>query len=199
MPAYCSDFAAPNPLREQAKGRPMFRLRVIPWSDDVSGNVSKQYNAHTNIYMTNANLPHSKLSQEYFIRFCSTSSNASSSEQFATLQEDLYVPHCRFHIDTDTVLSLHQVRQGSGMMHLIVTSKKTFSFKLFVIFLLQTIPNNQKQHRILASMGTLTVDVILLEVPMSRKNPTRSTRHCTILVIHGLASRLYKLFAGRSG
>ncbi|KAK0447904.1 uncharacterized protein EV420DRAFT_1252490, partial [Desarmillaria tabescens] len=92
LPAYSQDFSAPNPLREQAKGRPMFRLRVIPWSDDVSGNVSKQYNAHTNIYMTNANLPHSKLSQEYFIRFCSTSSNASSSEQFTALKEDLYVP-----------------------------------------------------------------------------------------------------------
>ncbi|KAK0421515.1 hypothetical protein EV421DRAFT_1894749 [Armillaria borealis] len=83
-----SHFSAPNSLREQAKGWPMFCLRVIPWSDDVSGNVSKQYNAHTNIYMTNANLPHSKLSQEYFVRFCSTSSNASSSEQFAALKED---------------------------------------------------------------------------------------------------------------
>ncbi|KAJ7635967.1 hypothetical protein DFH06DRAFT_1272024 [Mycena polygramma] len=63
----------PHPLREKAQGRPMFRLRIMPWSDNVSGNVSKQYNAHTNVYVTNLNLPHQKLQQEYFIRFASTS------------------------------------------------------------------------------------------------------------------------------
>jgi hypothetical protein len=52
---------------------------------DVSGNVSKQYNAHTNVYVANLNLPHQRLSQEYFVRFCSTSPHASSSEQFITL------------------------------------------------------------------------------------------------------------------
>ncbi|THV05527.1 hypothetical protein K435DRAFT_892109 [Dendrothele bispora CBS 962.96] len=77
-----------NPLREISKGRPMFRLRVIPWSDDVSGNVSKQYNAHTNVYITNAHLPHRMLAQEFFIRYCSTSQVASSSEQFVALCED---------------------------------------------------------------------------------------------------------------
>ncbi|KAF8994433.1 hypothetical protein BDZ89DRAFT_1179858 [Hymenopellis radicata] len=82
------DYFEASPLRIVAKGKPLFRLRVIPWSDDVSGNVSKQYNAHTNIYTTNANLPHQQLSQEYFIRSCSTSSFASSSEQFVALSED---------------------------------------------------------------------------------------------------------------
>ncbi|KAK7433873.1 hypothetical protein VKT23_020498 [Stygiomarasmius scandens] len=77
-----------NSLREIANGRPMFRLRVIPWSDDVSGNVSKQYNAHTNVYVTNAHIPHQLLAQEFFIRYCSTSQAASSSEQFVALCED---------------------------------------------------------------------------------------------------------------
>jgi hypothetical protein len=67
----------------------MYRLRVMPWSDDVSGNVSKQYNAHTNVYMQNLNIPHKNLAQEYFVRFCSTSTFASSSEQLVALQEDL--------------------------------------------------------------------------------------------------------------
>ncbi|KAJ3978553.1 hypothetical protein F5890DRAFT_1391700, partial [Lentinula detonsa] len=71
-----------------ANGQPVFRLRVMPWSDDVSGNISKQYNPHTNIYAVSLNLPHKKLSQEYFVRFCSTSGNASSSEQFAALAHD---------------------------------------------------------------------------------------------------------------
>jgi len=61
---------------------------VIPWSDDVSGNVSKQYNAHTNVYVTNAHIPHQLLAQEFFIRYCSTSQAASSSEQFIALCED---------------------------------------------------------------------------------------------------------------
>lgn len=79
----------PNPIREVAEGRPAFTLRIMPWCDDVSGNVSKQYNAHTNIYTTNSNIPHRKLSQEYFVRFCSTSQHASSLEQFEALSEDL--------------------------------------------------------------------------------------------------------------
>ncbi|KAJ7444523.1 hypothetical protein B0H11DRAFT_1746826 [Mycena galericulata] len=85
---YSPHYCMPHPLREKAQGRPVFRLRIMPWSDDVSGNVSKQYNAHTNMYVTNLNLPHQKLQQEYFIRFASTSPNASSSEQFVALSDD---------------------------------------------------------------------------------------------------------------
>ncbi|KAJ7659002.1 hypothetical protein B0H17DRAFT_1163196 [Mycena rosella] len=85
---YSPQYSMPHPLREKAQGCPIFRLRIMPWSDDVSGNVSKQYNAHTNMYVTNFNLPHQKLQQEYFIRFASTSPNASSSEQFVALSED---------------------------------------------------------------------------------------------------------------
>ncbi|KAJ6600531.1 hypothetical protein DFH09DRAFT_1257967 [Mycena vulgaris] len=88
---YSTKYEMPHPLREKARGRPLFRLRTMPWSDDVSGNVSKQYNAHTNTYVTNLNLPHGKLSQEYFVRFTSTSPHASSSEQFVALGED-FVP-----------------------------------------------------------------------------------------------------------
>ncbi|KAJ7836514.1 hypothetical protein B0H13DRAFT_1913006 [Mycena leptocephala] len=85
---YHPNYPMPHPLREKARRRPMFRLRIMPWSDDVSGNVSKQYNAHTNMYVTNLNLPHQKLQQEYFVRFASTSPHASSSEQFVALSED---------------------------------------------------------------------------------------------------------------
>ena len=79
----------PHPTRVIAKGRPAFALRVLPWSDDVSGNRSKQYNPHMNIYVANGNLPHRKLAQEYFVRFSSTSQFASSTEQFEALAEDL--------------------------------------------------------------------------------------------------------------
>ncbi|KAJ7769297.1 hypothetical protein B0H16DRAFT_1660998 [Mycena metata] len=69
-------YPMPHPLRATARWRPMFR------------NVSKQYNAHTNMYVTNLNLPHQKLQQEYFIRFASTSPHVSSSEQFVALTQD---------------------------------------------------------------------------------------------------------------
>jgi hypothetical protein len=84
-------FEMPHPVRKVANNRPVFILRIMPWADDVSGNRSKQYNAHMNIYIANINLPHRKLAQEYFVRFCSTSPHASSSEQFDGLAEDLYV------------------------------------------------------------------------------------------------------------
>ncbi|KAJ7934035.1 hypothetical protein B0H13DRAFT_1591791, partial [Mycena leptocephala] len=77
----------PNSIRKIAKGRPVFSMRITPWSDDVSGNASKQFNPHMNVYIANANLPHHKVSQEYFVRFCSTSPHASSGEQFEAVAE----------------------------------------------------------------------------------------------------------------
>ncbi|KAJ7135241.1 hypothetical protein C8R43DRAFT_1089512 [Mycena crocata] len=79
----------PNPVRKIADGRPVFSIRIVPWSDDVSGNVSKQFNPHMNVYMVNSCLPHRKVTQECFIRFCSTSPHASSGEQAEALAEDL--------------------------------------------------------------------------------------------------------------
>ncbi|KAJ7318546.1 hypothetical protein DFH08DRAFT_917520 [Mycena albidolilacea] len=78
----------PHPIRAIACGKPVFVLRIMPWADDVSGNRSKQYNAHMNMYLANLNLPHKLLSQEYFVRFCATSQHASSLEQFDALAGD---------------------------------------------------------------------------------------------------------------
>ncbi|KAI0069604.1 hypothetical protein K474DRAFT_1750865, partial [Panus rudis PR-1116 ss-1] len=79
----------PHPLRKIAKGRAMFSVNMMVWSDDVSGNRSKQYNPHTNVYLANLSLPHRKLQQEYFVRFCSTSPHASSSEQMNAVVENI--------------------------------------------------------------------------------------------------------------
>ncbi|KAJ6595239.1 hypothetical protein DFH09DRAFT_906296, partial [Mycena vulgaris] len=79
---------SPHPIRETALGRPVFVLRIMPWADDVSGNKSKQYGAHMNIYIANINIPHRLLAQEYFVRFCSTSPHASSLELFDALSSD---------------------------------------------------------------------------------------------------------------
>ena len=81
----------PHPIQQTAEGRHVYNINMMTWSDDVSGNRTKQYNAHTNVYLANLNLPHKLLQQEYFVRFCSTSPEASALEQFDALCSDLYV------------------------------------------------------------------------------------------------------------
>ncbi|KAJ7796773.1 hypothetical protein B0H14DRAFT_3093282 [Mycena olivaceomarginata] len=79
---------SPHPIRHTAKGRPVFVLRIMPWADDVSGNRSKQYNTHMNMYLANVNIPHKLLAQEYFVWFCATSPHVSSLELFDALSTD---------------------------------------------------------------------------------------------------------------
>ncbi|KAF9065612.1 hypothetical protein BDP27DRAFT_1424693 [Rhodocollybia butyracea] len=62
-------YKSSSPLRKISKGQPMFRQQVVAWSDNVSGNVNKQYNAHTNVYVTNPHFPHSS-SLEQFVALC---------------------------------------------------------------------------------------------------------------------------------
>ncbi|KAL1671118.1 hypothetical protein EV122DRAFT_295623 [Schizophyllum commune] len=78
----------PHPVRSVAQGRPAFRLRIGLWSDDASGNVSKQYNPHMNVCSQNSTLPHNLLKQQYFVRFHATSQAASSSELMAGIYTD---------------------------------------------------------------------------------------------------------------
>ncbi|KAJ7135192.1 hypothetical protein C8R43DRAFT_894348, partial [Mycena crocata] len=78
----------PHPVRTIADGKPAFVLRIMPWADDVSGNRSKQYNVHKNMYFGNLGLPHKYLAQEYHVRFSATSQHASSLEQFAAFAGD---------------------------------------------------------------------------------------------------------------
>ncbi|KAJ7835357.1 hypothetical protein B0H14DRAFT_3109979 [Mycena olivaceomarginata] len=83
----------PNPLRELAGGDDLFVIMLPMWADDVSGNKSKQYNKHMNMYMANSNLPGQLLQQEYFVRFVSTSPHAGSPEQFSVIKEQIQATH----------------------------------------------------------------------------------------------------------
>ncbi|KAG1880851.1 hypothetical protein F4604DRAFT_1879834 [Suillus subluteus] len=45
----------------------VYAVPLIIFMDDVSGNVSKQWNKHHAIYMSNVNLPHEMLEKEFFL------------------------------------------------------------------------------------------------------------------------------------
>ncbi|EJD46280.1 hypothetical protein AURDEDRAFT_63293, partial [Auricularia subglabra TFB-10046 SS5] len=83
----------PHPLRAKAQGDDVFTLFVNVWVDDVSGNVSKQWNKHWNVCYTNACIPGTLLNQEYFVRFFSTSQHASAAEQLAPLKAQILSTH----------------------------------------------------------------------------------------------------------
>ncbi|KIJ40446.1 hypothetical protein M422DRAFT_49166 [Sphaerobolus stellatus SS14] len=83
----------PNRLRDLAKGDELYTSWVVAWADDVGGNVSKQYNAHKNFYVTHGNLPGQLLQREFHVRFASTSPHASTAEQAKALREMVNKSH----------------------------------------------------------------------------------------------------------
>ncbi|KAK0243536.1 hypothetical protein EDD85DRAFT_919320 [Armillaria nabsnona] len=80
----------PNPLRKLTQGDDLYVVMVPIWADDISGNKSKQYNKHINLYAVNSCLPGQLLQQEYFIRFVLTSPHATSPEQFSALRDQVW-------------------------------------------------------------------------------------------------------------
>ena len=77
----------PNEWRTKAGGRPVYCVQLRMWQDDVSGNVSKQWNKHWLCCMTHAGLPRKLLVQEYFTRFICCSPFASVLEQSTCIKE----------------------------------------------------------------------------------------------------------------
>ncbi|KAG1863736.1 hypothetical protein F4604DRAFT_1929149 [Suillus subluteus] len=84
-------FAAgmPNPLREKSNGRLVLTVPLIIFMDDVSGNVSKQWNKHHAVYMSNASMPREMLEKEFCVRFVSSSPHASPMELIKAVKESI--------------------------------------------------------------------------------------------------------------
>ncbi|KAJ7902860.1 hypothetical protein B0H14DRAFT_2329467 [Mycena olivaceomarginata] len=80
--------AMPNEMRKLvADDEDLFVIMAAPWADDVSGNKSKQYNKHMNMYTGNGCLPGRLLQQEFHVHYISSSPNASSAEQFSAFRD----------------------------------------------------------------------------------------------------------------
>ncbi|KAJ6548781.1 hypothetical protein B0H19DRAFT_1211584 [Mycena capillaripes] len=80
----------PNKLRDLVDDdEDLIVVMVTPWADDVSGNKSKQYNKHMNMYAQNSCLPGRLLQQEFHVHYISASPHASSAEQFATFRDQV--------------------------------------------------------------------------------------------------------------
>ena len=78
-----------NELRILANHEELYVIMLPLWCDDVSGNHSKQYNKHINMYMVNTNLPRWLFQQEYFVRFVATSPHTSSPEQLVAVMDEI--------------------------------------------------------------------------------------------------------------
>ncbi|KAA1094188.1 hypothetical protein PGT21_012514 [Puccinia graminis f. sp. tritici] len=76
----CQELKFPNPWRQKAGGKIIRHVPTTMYSDDTSGNVSKQFNKHISFYFTLSGLPPNITNQEYNCHFLSTSNRAGVLE-----------------------------------------------------------------------------------------------------------------------
>ncbi|KAF9220205.1 hypothetical protein BS17DRAFT_715161, partial [Gyrodon lividus] len=57
----------PNPLCKKSGGQMVLTIPLIVFMDDVSGNISKQWNKHHVVYMSNASMSREMLEKEFCV------------------------------------------------------------------------------------------------------------------------------------
>ncbi|KAI8451252.1 hypothetical protein BY996DRAFT_6432204 [Phakopsora pachyrhizi] len=81
----------PNPWRLKAQGRMIRHVPLSIYSDDTSGNLSKQWNKHISIFMSLVGLTPHISNQEYNTLFVATSNIATALELAAPVVEELNI------------------------------------------------------------------------------------------------------------
>lgn len=74
---------------------PLYVCYVELFGDDVSGAVSKEWNKHYCVFMTQRNLPREILSYNYFVHFVCTSKTYTIPEQLASVSKLIGDTHAR--------------------------------------------------------------------------------------------------------
>ena len=72
----------------------VYTVPLIIFMDDVSGNISKQWNKHHVVYVSNGLLPRQMLKQEFSIRFISSSPHAPPMELMQGIKDLIQYVHC---------------------------------------------------------------------------------------------------------
>ncbi|KAI9572722.1 hypothetical protein HD554DRAFT_2035807 [Boletus coccyginus] len=80
----------PNPLCPKAAGWMVYMAPLIIFMDDVSGNISKQWNKHHAVYMSNANLPREMLEKEFCVHFVTSLPHATPMELMAAMKASIH-------------------------------------------------------------------------------------------------------------
>ncbi|KAF8259396.1 hypothetical protein EI94DRAFT_1616106 [Lactarius quietus] len=70
----------PHPLHAKADGQMVYTVPVIIFMDDALANISKQWNKHIVVYLSNAGLPWEMLDKEFCMHFITSSLNALPME-----------------------------------------------------------------------------------------------------------------------
>ena len=89
----------PNPLHEKSGGHMVLMVPFIIFVNDVLGNLSKQWNKHHIVYMSNASMPREMLKKEFCVHFVSSSPHAAPLEliwgvkQSIKYIDDLMIAH----------------------------------------------------------------------------------------------------------
>ncbi|KAH7885946.1 hypothetical protein F5I97DRAFT_1936899 [Phlebopus sp. FC_14] len=65
----------------------VYAVPLIIFMDNVSGNVSKQWNKRYAIYMSNANLPHAMVEKEFYIHFMTSSPHTTPMELMSAMRD----------------------------------------------------------------------------------------------------------------
>ena len=68
--------------RDLADDMPIYISYVETFTDDASGNVSKQWNRFENQYLSHRNLPREMIQMQNHVHFLSASSSVRANEQF---------------------------------------------------------------------------------------------------------------------